>query len=100
MSWNYRLVHRKCKPPEGYFGPVDEDFYAVHEVHYDAEGKPRAVSENPAIICGESRVEANECRIRMLDAFRRDVLEWDDIAQSDDNAARQVAEVVGGRAEP
>ena len=36
MTWNYRIVHRL----DGSFG--------LHEVYYDAEGRPNGMTENPA----------------------------------------------------
>ena len=36
MSWNYRIV----KYRDGSFG--------LHEVYYDADGKPRSMTEKPA----------------------------------------------------
>lgn len=48
MSWNYRIVrHRQNK----------EDWFAIHEVYYEADGKPKFISENPIAPHGESAEE-------------------------------------------
>lgn len=39
--WNYRVI--EFKTPDG-------AWRAIHEVHYDAEGRPRAYSETPAVV--------------------------------------------------
>lgn len=41
MSWNYRVIE--------FVDPTDnEPWRAIHEVHYDDEGRPAAYAENAA----------------------------------------------------
>lgn len=41
MHWNYRVI---------LFKTALESYYAIHEVHYDDDGKPEAYAENPASV--------------------------------------------------
>lgn len=73
MSWNYRVVRRHLPPPE------DHDWYAIHEAYYDKAGKIYAITEKPCTIEGESVQELNGIRLRMLEASKQPVVEWDDV---------------------
>lgn len=61
--WNYRAV--KC------FDQGGEVYYAVHEIHYDAEGKPRSMGLDPASFHASSKEEL----AIMLERAFHDVLE-------------------------
>lgn len=46
MSWNYRVIHH----PQSFVlngEEIDTSYLAVHEVHYDEEGKPVLYSKEP-----------------------------------------------------
>lgn len=76
MSWEYRVVRRRCAMP-GTLGT--EDVYAIHEVYYDEHGKPKMVSAEPSPLLAESLPALNETRMLMAVACRKPTLEWDDI---------------------
>lgn len=43
MTWNYRVLE--------FVDPAtDEPWQAIHEVHYDDDGKPASYSEEPAVV--------------------------------------------------
>lgn len=48
MSWNYRVIRHIAAGASG-------DWFAIHEVYYDADGAPCAVSEKPISPHGETR---------------------------------------------
>lgn len=52
--WNYRVVKKG-------------ELYGIHEVHYNSDGKPELISENPAMIEAESRDGVKWC-IRMMES--------------------------------
>ena len=43
MTWNYRIMKRKC--PE-----TGEDYYCLNEVFYKKDGKPMAYSEHDEVV--------------------------------------------------
>jgi len=66
--WNYRVIE---------FSNVDSDpFRQIHEVHYDANGKPEAYSESPAAIMWDVSEEnlALEILEKMKEALNKPVL--------------------------
>lgn len=71
-AWNYRVME---------FNTPDGAWRAVHEVHYDAEGRPRAYSENPAQLVwdtdeGDESPKATIGRLR--EALNKPVLTVED----------------------
>jgi len=60
MSWNYRLVKYPRKRGGG---------CGVHEVFYDAKGKPWGMTEEPVGFCGDTLAVA----IKSLKTALRDV---------------------------
>ncbi len=44
-KWNYRVLQHR----QG-----EETWYALHEVHYDEDGKPRSYTESPSTFLGEA----------------------------------------------
>ena len=70
MTWNYRVVRRV-------YPGADEEFY-VHEVYYTASRVAHARSELPSAPCGDTPEELRADLERMLKAFEKPVLEFDD----------------------
>ncbi len=66
--WNYRVIEFT----EADCGP----FRQIHEVHYDANGKPQAYSENPAVIMWDvaEKKAALEILGKMKEALNKPVL--------------------------
>lgn len=64
MSWNYRIV----KYPTGGFG--------LHEVHYDKDGEPIRMTEQPAGFVADSPEELRSAlMLAKMDAQRRPIFE-------------------------
>ena len=50
MSWNYRVVyHGPVFIPQGDKEVMQEEWYGIHEVYYDKDGKPEMYAIEPAI---------------------------------------------------
>ena len=77
-TWNYRVIHRREQLP-GVIGA--EDIYAIHEVHYDDQGRVTGIAENPSPVQAETIKGLNETRMLMAVACSKPILEWDDIAK-------------------
>lgn len=43
MTWNYRVIEFICPN-------TNERWQAIHEVHYDADGKPASYGESASIV--------------------------------------------------
>jgi len=74
MSWNYRVVHRVVT-----VGPIVGETFSIHEVYYDADGKPNGVSELPTYLSGESIQDINDDIALIRGATKRPVIEWDSL---------------------
>lgn len=49
-GWNYRIIKRKSIRPNG----EEIEFYALHEVYYDKEGKPNSRTVEPiTFVCDD-----------------------------------------------
>ena len=48
MTWNFRVLAHKSPFDENDIG------FQIHDVHYDKKMKPKAFSETPAMIGGDS----------------------------------------------
>ena len=63
VGWNYRVVHH---PPSKYkIGDVDfdrDEYLAIHEVCYDGEGKPTAMTIKEIIIGDEGKDSLNSLK--------------------------------------
>ena len=70
MTWNYRII-KEVVPG---FGEELVDAYGVHEVYYDAEGKPTMCSEAIQPY-GETLDELKVDLERMMEAFEKPVLD-------------------------
>jgi hypothetical protein len=68
--WNYRVIRHQ---PSTAVGLV---IYAIHEVHYDAEGNPIAVTENPIKLVADSPADLAADLKLMQDAIGRPTLDY------------------------
>jgi hypothetical protein len=66
MTWNYRVVH--ITHGEG-------ESFAIYEVYYDDDGRPKARTENPASPAGETFEELAEDLSYYQAALQEPVLE-------------------------
>lgn len=75
MSWNYRIMKHDINAKEGLveFPP----YYEIHEVHYDEAGKPNGFTENSVSPIGDSTEELKASIHKMLEAFDKPVLDYD-----------------------
>lgn len=70
MYWNYRVVRKK---------ELTCTTFAIHEVYYDDNGHPTAVTENPIPIIGDSFEELSSDAAFHTEALILPVLDYDDI---------------------
>ena len=63
-TWNYRVIERvtPLKTPSG----ATDVYRAIHEVHYESDGRPVAYSEHPATI-GWNPTEGDDAPLVILD---------------------------------
>ena len=75
MSWNYRIIKKKWA----------EDYteFAVHEVYYDDDGKPTAVTETSVYPIGETEEELHRDFKNYSRAFTEPVLNYEDISNEE-----------------
>ena len=69
--WNYRII--RLAPVDG----VGFVSYAIHEVHYDEQGNPSAVSENPIRLVAESVEDLVADLKLMQEASSKPTLDYD-----------------------
>lgn len=68
MTWNYRIVRTKDES--------GADWFAVHEVHYDAEGEPLGMTEKPVTVEGETPEDIiGDLELMLKDARDRPVFD-------------------------
>lgn len=84
MSWNYRVLFRQDTNGEQYF--------AVHEVYYDADGKPTSWTCDAARPIGDNLLELAVDAARMAAACGCPVL-----VVADDNTLHQYPDCDCGR---
>lgn len=71
MSWNYRIIFHDLG---------GDPYYALHEVHYDNDGKVIRWSENPASFVADSKEELVDSLIlARRDSGSRDFLRESDL---------------------
>jgi hypothetical protein len=74
MAWNYRVLQT---------GHGLDATWAIHEVHYHDDGRPRAATVNPAYVCGGDSLEALEWVLdQMQMALKKPVLTDEDFVPS------------------
>ena len=61
MTWNYRIIKRKCKE-------TGEIYYALNEVFYKKNGKLMAYSERDDIVGGSPEEIVEALEIMLADA--------------------------------
>lgn len=66
MTWNYRLIYHHHEP-----------WYAIHEVYYDEDSQPVAISETPDAVVGESKTEISDVLNLMQQAVQKPCLRAD-----------------------
>lgn len=66
-TWNYRVIER-VTPLKTQPGATDV-YRAIHEVHYESDGRPVAYSEDPATI-GWDPAEGDDAPLAILDRMR------------------------------
>ena len=69
MSWNHRLMKMK----DG-----EDDFYQIHEVYYDKEGKVESYTKNGVTVGGKDIGEVKWVLLEMLKALDKPVLDYED----------------------
>lgn len=84
MTWNYRVVRRR---PPG----TREFVYAIHETHYDENGKIWAISQEPMHPMGadedpgEALSSLGRDMEKMAQALRRPVVNHEDVPEPGSN---------------
>lgn len=97
MTWNYRVLR---------YQRGEATWYALHEVYYDEEGRPRAYTAEPATFVGIDEDDGRESiaqalRLALNDAEARPVLdaEKDFPASEEEVTAGEAAELERDRLE-
>ena len=67
MSWNYRILEQEFN---------GEITFAIHEVYYSDNGKPRACSEHPTYPMGKTMEELKNDLAMYGEAMKKDVLDY------------------------
>jgi hypothetical protein len=71
MSWNYRIIRHPGK-----FG----SHYQLHEVFYNAKGRPVNATEEAVTFGGDSQQEVIDSLHQALgDVLRTRVIDWEDL---------------------
>jgi len=68
MSWNYRVLKTK----DG-----DDDFYQIHEVHYDKQGNVEAYTKEGVTVAGNDIADVKWVLMKMLSCLEKDVIEYE-----------------------
>jgi hypothetical protein len=71
-TWNHRVIDHGEFDDHGIYGVGR--YLAIHEVYYDADGKPKMMTEAPISIAGETLEELGETLDRMKRALEEPVL--------------------------
>ena len=69
MSWNYRLLKMK----DG-----EDDFYQIHEVYYDKQGKVKGYTKNGATVAGNDIADVKSVLMKMLSCLEKDVIKYEE----------------------
>ena len=80
--WNYRIVRRTEHYPDG----TTEDYYAIHEVYYAKDGKPRTMTANPVAVVSETPAGIAWHLRKMRRALKEPVLDYEEIVGKADSA--------------
>lgn len=68
--WNYRVIRHQLSAGLGHVS------YAIHEVHYDNQGNPIALTENPVKLVADSPTDLLADIELMREAARRPTLDY------------------------
>lgn len=79
MTWNYRVI----KTTVEVLGWEPEESFAIHEVYYFEDGRPRAYTETPVPVTAESMEELAATLDAMRVALTKPVLTHGDFPESD-----------------
>jgi len=80
--WNYRIIRRTEHYPDG----TTEDYYAIHEVYYAKDGKPRTMTANPVAVVSETPAGIAWHLRKMRRALKEPVLDYEEIVGKADSA--------------
>jgi hypothetical protein len=69
-GWNYRVLSRTH--------PNGEISFGIYEVYYNQDGTPGSCTATPVEPSGETLKELKADMIRMLHAFKKPVLKYED----------------------
>jgi hypothetical protein len=64
-TWNHRVIAIREER---------EDFFQIHEVHYDDDGKVEGWTESAAVACGDDIEEVRMTLHRMLQCLSKPIL--------------------------
>jgi len=78
--WNHRIIKRNY-PNEDYPTAPKATIYGVFEVYYDDKGLMHSCSIEPVVIIGDSVEEAKDTLGLIIKAFRKPVINYDDIPE-------------------
>jgi len=73
-TWNHRVIHKIQTGPQG----SSVDYYEIHEVYYNEDGKPTSVTLEAVVPYGESPDELKDDFERMQEAFSKPILDYSD----------------------
>lgn len=82
-GWNYRVVRtiHRAVWPDG--RETEEEVWAIHEVYYDENGDPSAVTTEPGWPQGDSLIEFMGDFVMYQDAVKKPTLKWEDIVKDE-----------------
>ena len=70
MTWNHRVIKRKYE--------TGEEYFAIHEVYYDDDGKPTQVTALPVSIFEDNMDDLANTLARLLESLSKPVLDYDE----------------------
>lgn len=68
MSWNYRVIKHKTNTGNPDLDKLDPEWFGLHEVYYDKDGKIEGWTEEPVNLCATDLKELREDVKMMFDA--------------------------------
>lgn len=83
MNWNYRIVHRVFRQGTD----LEEHTHAIHEAYYDENGKVTSITTEPVRCWGDDIEGLKWCYEKFGEAFKKPVLEWDNIPEIGDESS-------------
>ncbi len=86
-TWNHRIIKKELRRDN----TVEETYYEVHEVHYNAKSEICAITESSVAGFGETVAELEQVLQRMLAACKKPILVQGEIefASWDDNEDKE-----------